>query len=134
MPSASDWRAELSRLGPHLTLREGVTRAALLEAQTALRWRFPADLADFLRATDGVYDEDAHHEYAWCLTRLVAENLAQRDELPPDLLGVGDDAAGHWFCLSKTTGEAIHAGATLTPVAPDLRGLWRAWFGRRLNV
>jgi len=132
---AFDWRAELELVAPDVLLPPGCSRHALAAAEGSLGLRLPPGLVEFLEATDGVYDIDSHHWYAWSLERLVDENFEA--ERPSDLLLIGDDAASGWFCLSLQGTGALHYDritAQRRTLARDLRGLWLGWFGGTLGV
>src|SRR3954451_12647116 len=66
-----DWRTELELVAPDVTLLPGCSRTALAAAEGSLGFALPRELAEFLAATDGVYDTDCHYWYAWSLERLV---------------------------------------------------------------
>ncbi|WP_028063870.1 SMI1/KNR4 family protein [Solirubrobacter soli] len=132
---AFDWRAELELVAPDVLLPPGCSRHALAAAEGSLGLRLSPELAEFLGATDGIYDIDSHHWYAWSLERLVDENFEA--ERPRDLLLVGDDAGSGWFCLPLQGTGALHYNritAQRRTVARDLRGLWLGWFGGTLGV
>lgn len=132
---AFDWREELELVAPDVTLLPGCSRTALAAAEGSLGFALPREQAEFLSATDGVYDGDSHYWYAWSLERLVDESFDP--ERPAELLAVGDDAGSGWFCLPLDGPGAIHydrvTGARRT-LARDLRGLWLGWFGGTLGV
>jgi hypothetical protein len=109
-----DWREELELVAPDVLLAPGCSRHSLAAAEGSLGVRLPPELVEFLAATDGVYDIDSHHWYAWSLERLVDENFEA--ERPRDLLLIGDDAASGWFCL-PLQGAGAHAGAGPGPGA-----------------
>jgi len=134
--TAFDWRAELELVAPDVTLPPGATAQAIAAAEGSLGLTFPAQQVEFLRATDGVYDAESYHWFAWSLERVVDENF--EPDRPADLLLIGDDAASGWFCLSLGSGDGvIHYERTAgerRAIAPDVRGLWLGWFGGTISV
>src|SRR4051794_19291909 len=56
-----DWRAELELVAPDVTLLPGCSRTALAAAEGSLGFALARELAEFLAATDGVYDTDCHY-------------------------------------------------------------------------
>jgi len=132
---AFEWRQELELVAPDVTLPPGCSRDAIAAAEGSLGLRFPSQQAEFLAATDGIYDGESHYWYAWSLERVVDENFDC--ERPGDLLAVGDDAGSGWFCLPLDGSGVVHydrvTGVRRT-LARDLRGLWLGWFGGTLGV
>jgi hypothetical protein len=130
-----DWREELELVAPDVTLPPGCTAQAITAAEGSLGLTFPREQVEFLKATDGVYDAESHHWFAWSLERLVDENF--EPDTPTGMLVVGDDAASGWFCVplagngvryyERTTGQS-------RTVAADLSSLWLGWFGGTLRV
>jgi len=136
MPSDEfDWRAELELVAPDVTLPPGCGAHAIAAAEGSLGLAFPAQQIEFLRATDGVYDAESYHWFAWSLERVVDENF--EPDRPGDLLVIGDDAASGWFCL-PLEGEGVvyyeRTTAQRRTIAPDVRGLWLGWFGGTVRV
>jgi hypothetical protein len=133
---ALDWRAELELVAPDVTLPPGCSAQAIAAAEGSLGLTFPAQQVEFLKATDGVYDAESYHWFAWSLERVVDENF--EPDRPNDLLVIGDDGASGWFCLSLEGGEGIvHYSRTTgerRTIAPDVRGLWLGWFGGTISV
>jgi hypothetical protein len=132
---AFDWRAELELVAPDVTLPPGCSRGAIAAAEGSLGLTLPPGQAEFLTATDGVYDGDSHYWYAWSLERVVDENFDP--DRPADLLAVGDDAGSGWFCLPLKGTGALHydrVTGVRRVLARDLRGLWLGWFGGTLGV
>jgi len=132
---AFDWRRELELVAPDVTLPPGCSRDAIAAAEGSLGLALPTQQAEFLAATDGVYDGDSHYWYAWSLERVVDENFDY--ERPGDLLAVGDDAGSGWFCVPLDGSGVVHydrASGVRRTLARDLRGLWLGWFGGTLGV
>jgi SMI1/KNR4 family protein SUKH-1 len=131
MPSDEfDWRAELELVAPDVMLPPGCRAQAIAAAEGSLGLPFPAEQVEFLKATDGVYDGESHHWFAWSLERVVDENF--ESDRPSDLLIVGDDGASGWFCLPLEGGGVVYYARTTGErrlIAPDVRGLWLGWFG-----
>jgi hypothetical protein len=136
MPSDEfDWRAELELVAPDVTLPPGCSAQAIAAAEGSLGLPFPAQQVEFLKATDGVYDAESHHWFAWSLERVVDENF--EPDRPSDLLIVGDDASSGWFCLPFEGEGAVYYARTTgerRTIAPDVRGLWLGWFGGTISA
>jgi cell wall assembly regulator SMI1 len=144
MPDA--WLERLTTIAAHhlLALNSGCSDADIERAETELGVAMPPQLADFLRATNGLSDLASRYEYGWSIDTIVAENCRSwADRALPfshDLLAFGADGAGGWFCLSLACQDdrrVFHwtwIEGSADPIADDLAAFWPSWLSGRLTV
>jgi cell wall assembly regulator SMI1 len=135
MPTA--WQSALGEISSDLALRLGCSSERIAEAEQRLGVRFPRELAEYLEATDGLYDNKAEYAYGWSLDEIVRENTRAWGDgttaLDSALLAFGGDGAGAWFCVSLAPDSATAVfhwnwiDLESRPVAPDLASFWHGW-------
>jgi hypothetical protein len=101
---------------------------------------WPVELRQILRESNGFEDLAGHWEVSWSAERIVEENVQLRDrgvELPTDWLCFGDNGAGDFFALDRSTG-GVHvvfgaSGETLA-LAATISEFWLGWFTGRITT
>lgn len=128
-----DWVGLLSR--DDTSVGAGCGPDRVQAAQAALGCVFPPELADFLRAVDGVYDLDGQWFTGWPLDRIVTgAPCLWTTGGPPELIPFGDNGCGAPFCVRRDETAATCTVYLWNPVeqearplATSLRSFWVGW-------
>lgn len=138
--TASDLRQILCQ-HPGLELGAGLDAGAVANAEQALGFRLPRELAEFLSEVNGVFDGDGQWHVAWPVDRLVQENirLAEDQHFPPGLVVFGDDGTGAPFCLGiDGSDEVVYTYSPIEarawPLASRLSDFWLGWLSGTLTT
>jgi hypothetical protein len=123
-------------IGVSIGWRPGASAAFL--ADVGREW--PVELRQILRESNGFEDLAGQWEVSWSAERIVDENVQLRAsgvELPTDWLCFGDNGAGDYFALDRSTG-GVHvvfgaSGETLA-LAPTIFEFWLGWFTGRITT
>lgn len=120
-----------------LELRQPATDEALSTAEVALKARFPAELRELYRVSDGVFDRPGQWLVVWPLAHVVDRNQfdwSEADARDADRLtfvGFGDDGTGTAFCVPRDGGNGVFVWAPLDHeairLADSVTEFWARW-------